>query len=179
MADFNKDELMKLSPAERIKKLKELELERKKEIKDLEKKREEEGEEADKLLKQAEQEMTKKAFAEAKPPEDIRQFTTPKLEDTIAKEKIPDIPAEENIKYANPFDSAVDLYNKIKTYAARDDPITGDDAQTVGYLYDVFNEVVDDINEKEQKIEQVASSMKRMVKDIMGEYHANVKYNSE
>ena len=164
---IDKNELMKLSPAERIKKLDEMEDQRKKEI-----------EESEKLKKQAEMQMFEKAVAEDKPPQDLREFTGRKLEDTIAHEKIPDIPPEGHIQYANPVENAIDLYEKMKGYAERE-AITGDDAQTVGYLYDVFNEVVEEMSSKEQEIEQIASGMKRVVKDIMGEYHANVKYDSE
>lgn len=165
---IDKDELMKLSPAERIKKLNEMEEQRKKDI-----------EEAEKLKKEAEMQMFEKAVSEDKPPEDLRQFTGQRLEETIAHENIPNIPDDQNIRYANPVENVIDIYEKIKVYAESDEPVTPDQARTVGYLYDVFNEVVEELSTKEQEIEQIASGMKRFVKEIMGEYHANVKYDSE
>jgi hypothetical protein len=168
MPEFNKDELMKLSPADRIKKLKELEEQRKKEV-----------EEAEKLLKQAEIQMFEKALEEDKPPADLHQFAPRKLEDTINSEAIPNVPPESNVQYMNPFDNAVDLYHKIKVYNERDGPVTPDEAKTVGYLYDVFNEVVGNMAENEDKIDRISNKMKRMVKEIMGDYHANLKYDSE
>ena len=165
---LDKEELMKLPPEERIKKLKEMEEQREKEIK-----------EAEKLKKEAERQMFVDAVENDGPPVDIAQFTNKILEETIAHENIPDVPEDQNIKYANPFNNVIDLYEKIKVYAENDDPVSSDQAKTVGYLYDVFNEVVDEMASKEQEIEQIASGMKRFVKEIMGEYHANVKYDSE
>ncbi|MFH1439026.1 MAG: hypothetical protein ABIG89_00540 [Candidatus Woesearchaeota archaeon] len=179
MAALNKEELMKLSPAERIEKLKELEKKREEESKKQAEERKKESEEAEKLLKQAEMDMVRKAFEEDKPPENIRDFTGQRLEETIAQEKIPDIPPENHIQYANPLNNAFNLYTKIKAYGTREEPLTSEQAQTVDYLYGLFKDVVDQISEEEQRIEQISSTVKRTVKEIMGEYHANIKYDSE
>ncbi len=168
MPEFNKDELMKMNPSDRIKKLKELEEQRKKEI-----------EEAEKLMKQAEMDVISDAVSSDKPPQNIREFAPKRLEETLEAEKIPDVPPDYNVTYGKPFESAVDLYHKIKAYNERDGPVTPEEARTVGYLYDVFNEVVGNMSENEEKIDRISSKMKRLVHDIMGDYHANLKYDSE
>lgn len=164
---LDKDELLKLSPQARLKKLKELEEQRKKEI-----------EEAEKLLKETEIEVFSEAVKSDRPPENIHKIAGHNLEEAVDAEHVPEI-KEGNFPHHNPLDDALDLYNKVKAYAAKDEPLSGEEARTVGYLYDVFNEVVHKMSENDDKLDRVTSKMKRMVSEIMGEYQANVKYDSE
>lgn len=96
MAKFDKDELRRLAPAERIRKLRELEEERKKEI-----------EEAEKLIRESVEDLRReKATEDVEIPEaeevNIEDlFGGEKLEDTVAKEA----PADEDaIKYQTNID---------------------------------------------------------------------------
>lgn len=172
MADLNKEELLKLTPKERIKKLKEIEEAKKKEL-----------EEAEKLLKQTEVEIReieeKKAHSHEEAEAHHKEETT--LEDAVEAESHQRAHEEheEHTEYKSHFDYAVDIYNRVKDYSGREAPLSMEEKARVESLYETFTDVVKQSFQDEEQVNQIASSMKRMVKELLGEYHTNIRYTSE
>lgn len=173
MAALNKDELLKLSPAERIAHLKKLEEEKKKEL-----------EEAEKLLKETEKEISD-AVSDAKKERALEEMIggrhrqVGRVDD---EEQAPEHREETHpvhVDYRPKVDYAIDLYQRIKTYADREEPLNNAERASVEAIYGTFNDVIREASEHEEKIEHISSSVKRLVKDLLGEYHSNLKYDSE
>ncbi len=119
MADDIEEEIKNLPPAERIKKLKEIEEKRKKELKELEIKRTEDVKKAEEIIKASIEEITKNEEARFIRQETLRRELDEEreqleLEDTLDKEKPREQPLPTNIEY-NPFDELqhghVSIYN--------------------------------------------------------------------
>jgi len=169
MAALNKDELLKLSPAERIAHLKKLEEEKKKEL-----------EEAEKLLKETEKEISD-AISDAKKERPLEEMIGGRQRHVEDEDSPPEHPEESPIQvdYRPKVDYAIDLYQRIKTYTDREGPLNNAERASVEAIYGTFNDVIREASEHEEKIEHISSSVKRLVKDLLGEYHSNLKYDSE
>jgi len=170
MAALNKEELLKLSPAERIAHLKKLEEEKKKEL-----------EEAEKLLKETEKEISD-AISDAKKEKPLEEMIGGRHRHVEDEENAPEHREEihpPSMDYRPKVDYALDLYQRIKTYADREEPLNNAERASVEAIYGTFNDVIREASEHEEKIEHISSSVKRLVKDLLGEYHSNLKYDSE
>jgi len=155
MAELDRDELRKLNPEERIRRLKEMEEERKKEL-----------EETDKLMKESfgeleELELQVDEPPEEPPPPEIQSD----LENQIMEEEIPEDAENKNVEYA------INLYGEL-----------ADAAQDDGYMnmdraIDIYEKIKETAyKSQDTTAKKLAEGSRRLMEEVMGEYRANLEY---
>jgi len=164
MEDIEKEELRRLSPEERLKRLKSLEKRRKKEL-----------EEADQLIKESFDEILKKEETHEIPEEERALEPPPEeftLEEQVRSEEPKEISdEEEGIQYA------VDRYNELKNVIEQG--ATSDDGYiNVDRVYELMDslEGVAGYHANDQRFMEIAQGSKRLIKELMGDYHAKQDY---
>ncbi len=172
--EFTKEELLKLSPAERVQKLKQFEEAKKKEL-----------EEAQKLLQDSEKELKSRKEQEVqeelirrKVIEDLHKVQT--LEQTVGeepqrKEEIRDEQAE----YRSNVQQAADLYSRLKNVLDVGIPLNPYDREKVEDVYNIINQIAKFHPQEDadkESIDDIARATKRIVKSLLGDYQSNVRY---
>lgn len=165
---MNKDELNKLPPEERLKKLKELEEKAKKEL-----------EEAKKLMEETKVEILKEEMEENPAPsrEDISHYLHPHeegLEGAVAQ--APRAAQQESTGYNSAFSQVRDMYSRLQEMSASD-IMNQQQVQKVEEWYSNVNVILANAEKyQDQKVQEIAQASKRMIKELLGENAANVKY---
>jgi len=168
--NFDKDELAKLPPKERIKKLKEIEEASKREMQKAERLLKESQE----LMKSSENEWTQSEVNKEKerPPEDRIDITDLMPQEENIEQTVQGTKDEEKTDIK-------DLYGRISDIA--DTGVTEYSAQQLGEIYDEINEMHDYALQKygtaTEDFEETASSAKRMIKELLGDHYSSNKYH--
>src|SRR3989338_6807924 len=169
MVDFDTKELLKLSPPERVKKLKEIQ-----------KKQEEELEESKKLLKTSEQELQERANSEQQERVKSDQAAL-ELEDRAFQRQL-EQSLEEQVKDARPlppehkqvsYDPSkyvVNLYSTLKNAMDSGIPLNPMEKKRVADMYP-------NSSLSENEIKNITVATKAIVAQIMGSYYADIKYS--
>lgn len=163
----DKDQLKRLSPEERIKRLKELEAEHKKEL-----------DEAQELIKASIGELNepKEREPEEWPEEEPSRpsvFEESKLEEQVRSEQIEEQEdaSSQNVEYM------ANLYGELAEMAsessASDDPYAIRTRATE--LYEKIKET-EQYQSQDQTIKKIAEGSRRLMAELFGEYRANLEY---
>ncbi len=173
---LNIEELLKLEPEERIKKLREIQKEQEKAL-----------EEAKKLLEQSEQELVKKEKEKAETLEETtkQQKTRPavqiseeSLEEQL-KEVKPLLMGKGGPKYAGAT-YLLDMYTSLKQAMDIGIPMNPYEKENVQDMYLAINMLAEHKLQSSLTPEQmrtIAQASKEMISKIMGAYYAEIKYN--
>ena len=175
--ELNREELLKLSPDERIKKIKDFEEQKKKEL-------ENELAETKRFLDENEKELNLRKSNELtsellrrKIEED--RIAQKSLEQTVAEEAIPrkeDLPPQAEYKHVS---YMADMYTQLKNILDTGIPLNPYERQKVEDIYQIINQLADLHPQKLQhaeSIDEIAQATKRIVKTLLGDYQSNVKY---
>jgi len=158
MAKLDKDELRRLSPEERIKKLREVEDERKKELK-----------EAEKLILESISEL--QAPEDDEPPDEP---TRPPEEDLESQLQTTEPPPEDeqNVEYA------INLYDELQEVA---EGAAGNPYQALTRAAEIYDKIMgaDSYKGQDSTVKNIAEGSRRLMKEIFGEYKASLEYRPD
>lgn len=151
---LDKKELQKLSPEQRIKRLRELEKEKKKEL-----------DEADRLIKDSIRELQQPPAEEQEPPRPLRQEST--LETQLENEEIPRLPDQPNVEYV------VNLYGQLKDIGQAENPY-----ESISRAAEINDKIrqSEQYHSQDERIKRIAEGTRRLMEEIFGPYRANMEY---
>ncbi len=165
--NFNKDELAKLSPSERIKRLREIEEQSKREMENAKKLLDE----SQKMIDESQLEMARRAIKGERdlPPDqriDITNMVRPDQDNIEGMVEL--APGKEENDQ-----NITDLYSRITAIA--DTGVDYNAKNELAELYDEVNRTETYVTAKygsaSEEFESIASSSKRMIKDLLGDFY--------
>ena len=165
---MDKEELNKLPPEERLKKLKELEEKAQKELA-----------EAHKLMEETKVELFKEEIEENHAPsrEDITHYLgVPEntLESAVAQ--APKQTAQETSPYNPAFTQMRDIYSQLQGMSA-EEVMNRQQLTIVEEWYSNVNVTLANAEKyQDRTVQEIAQASKRMIKELLGEHAANTKY---
>ncbi len=171
---FNKEELAKLTPSERIKKLKEIEEKSKKEVEELETVLQE----SKKLLNESELELERTEIEKESSEDPLIDLTdllkqdADSLEASVANTPLVSIEEPRDI---------FGLYQRVTQLAYQGQGIDARRKEELTTLYQEVNQAATYVTERygspSEEFQAAADSSKRIIKDLLGEFYSKNQYN--
>ncbi|MBI5392670.1 hypothetical protein HZA96_02265 [Candidatus Woesearchaeota archaeon] len=177
---LSREELLALSPEERIAKLKQFEDERKKNL-------DKEIAEAKKVLEDTEREIKQKKDQQLTDELMRRKILEEKaqlqksLEETVRQEspqRKEDLPQQ--AEYKTNVNYMVDMYTNLKNILDTGLPLNPYERAKVEDIYNIMNQLANQNpheNADRQTIDDITHATKRIIKTLLGDYQSNVKYS--
>ncbi len=162
--EIDKDELRKLSPEKRIKRLKELEEKRKKEL-----------EETDRLIRESFDELESRELPDEPPEEEpVRRILEERsdLEEQVMAEEPPEgTGRQQNIEYA------INLYDELAGMA-QETAGPGEGYMKMDRAAEIYDRILETerYQSQDETVKSIAEGSRRLMKELFGDYKANLEY---
>jgi len=166
--NIDKEELKKLSPEARIKKLKELEDKGKKEL-----------EETDKLIRESFEEIERREILDEPPEEEEPARSIFEEESQLEQQVIEEEPTEiqdgqQNIEYA------INLYTEL-TGMAEEMAAANDGYMNMNRAAEIYDKIkeTEKYQSQDQTAKNIAEGSRRLMRELFGDYKADLEYRPD